>query len=155
VKIEIVNPSPSIVEQRLIRLGAASDQIDCICGQSCIAEWTTAEVERLARKTVISLRERDDLNGEVLMFASGPRVERFRGLEAANDPTSAAILDLNSPGLQLANPRMFAELRPLLDSCASLLVKDEGRLLPVIDHWVRKQESGAMMMQLHLVVAGR
>ena len=44
---------------------------------------------------------------------------------------------------------------PLLDSCAYLLVNDEGRLLPVIDHWVRKQESGSMMTQLHLVVAGR
>lgn len=155
VKIEIVNLSPSVVEQRLIRLGAASDQIGCVCGQNCIAQWTTSEVKRLAKEAVIALRHQEDLTGEVLMFASGSRSERFRGIETATDPTSPIILHLNSPGTQLANPKMFAELLPLLDSCSSILVKDGGRVLPVIGHWVRNRESGAMMTQLHLVVAGR
>lgn len=155
VKIEIVNPAPSIVEQRLIRLGASPDEIECICGDHCIDDWTTREVDRLSRQTAVKLRNRTDLGGEILMFSSGPRVERFRSLEAPANPASPIIMHLGSPHLQLANPRMFAELRPLLQSCSSLVVEDEGQVLPVIDYWVREQQSGAMTTQLHLVAAGR
>ena len=127
VKIEIVNLAPSIVEQRLMRLGASPDEIDCIYGDHCIDDWTTREVDRLSRQTVTKLRNRTDLDDEILMFSSGPRVERFRSLETPANPASPIIMHLNSPHLQLANPRMFAELRPLLQSCSSLMVEDEGR----------------------------
>jgi hypothetical protein len=155
VKLEIVNPAPGVVEHRLVRLGARSDLIECFCGKDCIADWTATEVDRLAHETLRALRADESLEGEVLMFSTGPHKERFRRLEPPPDASGALVLHPDEPPDQLANARMFAELRPLLDGCSTCAVGVKDQRLPVIDYWVRDRGTGVMMTQLHLVMAGR
>jgi len=46
---------------------------------------------------------------------------------------------------------MYDEIRNLLDGATERVIETDGRVLPVIDHWVRERGSGAPMTQLHLV----
>jgi hypothetical protein len=156
VQIEVVDPSADVVAERLVRLGASANQIRQTSGDDCIVEWTTAEVKRLAAEAVKALRNDSKLTDQVvLIFADGQRVDRFRRLEPPNDPSEPLILHVNPENLPLTKPVMYSDLQPLLGSVRECAVEVDGHVLPVIDHWVREEKSGALMTQLHLVPAGR
>ncbi|MGO8871420.1 MAG: hypothetical protein ACLQPH_08455 [Acidimicrobiales bacterium] len=55
--------------------------ISSINGEECIARWSAAEVKRLARQAVEALKSDARLTGEVLVFYTSPRVERFNQLD--------------------------------------------------------------------------
>jgi hypothetical protein len=88
VLVEVVNPYPDEVVARLARLGVPEGAITPITGDDCIARWSTAEVERLARQAVEALKQDEKLTGEVLMFSAGPRQERFNRV----DPSSRSAM---------------------------------------------------------------
>ena len=155
VAVEVVDPYPDAVLARLERLGVPRDAIEVIDGLDCVARWTAAEVKRLAIRATEGLRNDADLTGEELMFADGPRVDRFRSVETPEDPSKPLILRVNSRNVQLTKPAMFADLAPFLGAARECAIEVDGRLLPIIDHWVRDVPSGAPIAQLHIVPAGR
>jgi len=155
VQIEIVNPAAGVVAERLVRLGISAKHIRQISGDGCIEEWTTAEVRRLAVDEVKALRNDSKLTNEVLMFADGTRVDRFRRAEPPSDPLGPLILHVNPENLPLTKPVMYGDLRVMLGSVKECSIEVDGHVLPVIDHWVREEKSGVYMTQLHLVPAGR
>jgi hypothetical protein len=153
VRIEIVNPRSDEVMARLLRLGVPAGAISSINGEDCIARWSAAEVKRLARQAVEALKSDPRLTDEVLMFSTSPRVERFNRLDSADDPTSPLTLHVVPKGQQCAKPLMYDDLRDALSAATECVIETDGRILPVIDHWVRERNSGVPMTQLHLVTS--
>lgn len=153
VRIEVVNPRPDAVIARLLRLGVPAGTISSIKGEDCIARWSAAEVRRLARHAVEALKSDARLTGEVLMFACGPRVERFDRLDTPTDPSSPLTLHVVPKGQQCTKPLMYDDLRDALDTATECVIETDGRILPVIGHWVREGNSGVPMTQLHLVTS--
>jgi hypothetical protein len=151
VRVEVVNPRPDEVIARLVRLGVPAGAISSINGKDCIARWSAAEVKRLARRAVEALKSDARLTGEVLMFSAGPRMERFNRLDRPVDPSSPLTLHVVPRGQQCAKPVMYDSLRNAFAAATECVIETDGRILPVIDHWVRERNSGVSMTQLHLV----
>jgi hypothetical protein len=153
VRIEVVNPHPAEVIARLVRLGVPASAISSINGEDCIARWSAAEVKRLACQAVEALKIDARLTGEVLMFSAGPRVERFNRLDLCAGPSTPLTLHVVPEGQQCAKPLMYEDLRDAFATATECVIETDGRILPVIDHWVREGNSGVPMTQLHLVTS--
>ncbi len=154
VRVEVINLCPWVVQERLVRLGLVAETIHPVSGDDCIAEWTRTEVSRLAVEAVTALRTEPALDGEVLMFADGPRAERFRNFKAPEDPSEPLILYVNASEVQLTKPVMYRDLQPVLGTVRTMAIEVDGHELRVIDYWVQPAGS-ATMAQLHLVPSGR
>ncbi|MGO8871421.1 MAG: hypothetical protein ACLQPH_08460 [Acidimicrobiales bacterium] len=48
---------------------------------------------------------------------------------------------------------MYDDLRDALGAATECVIETDGRILPVIDHWIREGNSGVPMTQLHLVTS--
>jgi hypothetical protein len=153
VRVEVVNPCPDKVVARLERLGVPADAIAPINGKDCIARWSAAEVKRLARQAINSLKSDPRLTGEVVMFSAGPRVDRFNRLDPPADVSSPLTLHVVPNGQTCVRPVMYSDLRDAVGSATECVIETDGRILPVIDHWVRDENSGVPMTQLHLVTS--
>ena len=149
----ITTPAADEVITRLVRLGVPAGAISSINGTDCIARWSAAEVERLAHQALDALKSDPRLTGEVLMFSSGPRVERFNRLDPPDGPSSQLTLHVVPKGQQCAKPLMYDDLRDAFDNATTCAIETDGRILPMIDHWVRDGNSGVPMTQLHLVTS--
>ena len=112
VPIEVINRWPQVVEERLVRLGIPVQNIQKVGDDDCIAKWTTAEVERLAADAVTKIKNDAALTGEVLMFADGQRVDRFRSFELPDKPSEPLVLHVNPVNLQLVKPVMYRRMTP-------------------------------------------
>lgn len=152
-RVEVVNPCPDEVKARLVRLGVPAGAISSINGEACIARWSAAEVKRLARQAVEALKRDARLTGEVLMFSAGPRIDRFNRFDPPADRSSPLILHVVPIGQQCARPVMYDDLRNAFSAATECVIETDGRILPVIDHWVREGSSGAPMTQLHLMTS--
>ncbi|MGH9089757.1 MAG: hypothetical protein ACRDZR_00010 [Acidimicrobiales bacterium] len=155
VQIEVVNTQASDVEDRLIRLGIARESISKIAGDDCVAEWTAKEVSRLTYMATDSMRTSADLTEEDLIFLDDPRQERMVRVDGPDASHDSVVLYLNPQGQQLTRPMQVKDLREAFGAAKSCTVECDGRMLPVIDYWTISQESGVLMSQLHVVVAGR
>ena len=154
IQVEVVNhPCPDEVTARLVRLGVPESAISSIDGKDCISRWSATEVKRLARQAVEALKRDARLAGEVLVFSAGPRVERINRLDPPANASSPLTLHVVPPGQQCVKPVMHNDLRSALGAATECVVETDGRILPVIDHWVRETDSGVLMTQLHLVTS--
>ena len=155
VQIEVVNPRPEEVVERLLRLGVPRDAMSINDGAECVARWSSNEVSRLARGAAQAIRADDKLaaDGEVLMFSAGPRQDRFSNCDAVDVGGSSVTLHVVPVGQQSAKPLKFEDIREPLQSASELFIETDGTVLPVIDHWVRERRSGVPMTQLHLMTS--
>jgi hypothetical protein len=154
VRIEVVNPRSDEVMARLVRLGVPASAISSINGTDCISCWSATEVERLAHQAIEALKSDPRLTGEVLMFSASARVERFNRLDRPDAPSSHVLtLHVVPKGQQCAKPLMYDDLRDAFGNATACVIEADGRMLPVIDHWVREGNSGVPMTQLHLVTS--
>jgi len=156
VRVQIVNPCPSAVESRLVRLGIPANNIEHIDGDDCIARWTESEVERLATEAVAALRSDATLTGKELMFVDGPRVDRFDRFDTGEGISAPVTLHVNPVGQQLTNPLLYEGVRDALASAMGCSVEIDGQVLPIIDYRTLPEGArGGLMAQLHLVTARR
>jgi hypothetical protein len=155
VQIEVVNPQPAEVVGRLVRLGVSPTAVSVTDGTECVARWSSNEVSRLAAATVQAIKTDDKLlaEPEVLRFSAGPRQDRFNACDAPESGCSPVTLHVVPAGQQSTKPLMYEDLQGPLQSASKLLVETDGRILPVIDHWVRDRKSGVPMTQLHLMTS--
>jgi hypothetical protein len=155
VNIQIVNPDAASVESRLAHLGIASKNIKSFAGNNCIADWTKAEVRRLAAESVARLNNDATLTGRELMFADGPRVDRFRRCEISGADSSEVTLQVNPVDEQLTNPLLYGDVQDAFRSALTCVFDVDGERLPLIDYWTQPEgHGGSLMAQLHLVPAG-
>jgi len=87
------------------------------------------------------------------VFSAGPRVERFNRLDHPANASSPLTLHVVPIGQQCVKPVMYDDLRSAFGAATECVVETDGRILPVIDHWVREADSGVLMTQLHLVTS--
>jgi hypothetical protein len=154
VDIQIVNPYPSAVESRLVRLGILAKSIEPFAGNDCIAKWTESEVSRLAVETVARLRSDAVLTGKEIMYADGPRVDRFSRFDSPSGVSPQITLHVNPQGQQLANPLLYGDVQGAFRSALTCTVEIDGQHLPIIDYWTLPEGwGGALMGQLHLIPA--
>jgi hypothetical protein len=153
VRVEVVNPCPDKVKARLMRLGVPESAISPMDGQDCIARWSAAEVKRLARQAVEALKRDARLTGEVLVFSAGPRVDRICRLDPPANASFPLTLHAVPIGQQCVKPVMYDDLQVAFGAATECVIETDGRILPVIDHWVRETDSGVPMTQLHLVTS--
>jgi len=153
VDIEIVNPRPCVVEERLLRLGIGSVDIKQIAGEDCIEQWTKDEVKRLAAETLGEIRCDPDLTGDEVLWVDGPRPERCRSVNRAGSDGEPTVLYLNPRGQQLTTPLRLSDVREAFANSSDCVIADESRRFPIIGYW-RLNDGPMRTPQLHLVTAG-
>lgn len=156
LKFEVVNLRPQEVKARLLRLGVDPGSITTYAGKNCIKRWTTDSVAHLQREAVDRIRHLRDFDDQIILFASGACDGRFRRILSQRKGQRSIVLEMDEdPNAQNAQPVMFHDLWPRLDSDFSLEIKVGRTRFPVIGHWGRHAGSGVLMSQLHLIAAGR
>jgi hypothetical protein len=154
VAVDVVDLDPCPVAGRLVRLGIPEHSITTFEAADCAQKWTSGEVDRCAASTASALRAGQGLNGEELVFVDVPRQERILRIEVGAGGAPMLRLVRNPSGQQLTRPMQYKDVRQALGTAGSCVVDVDGRDMPVIDYWVRPENSGAPMAQLHLVLAG-
>lgn len=154
VCIQVVNPRSSEVKSRLLRLGIPASQIEPFAGDDCIAQWTKKEVERMSAEVVNTLRSDETLTGEEILYIDGPRTGRFDTFRCENCDLGRVTLHANPEHQQLTNPLLYKDIKNALQDARACEVDIDGEALQVIDYW-RQDAGGALMSQLHLVLARR
>jgi hypothetical protein len=154
VQIEIVNPAPSEVRKRLVRLGVAANNIEVFGGRNCVERWVRREVKRASLAAVESLRV-ETLHGEETMYVSYPTVDAVTSVSRRGS-TVTLRLRLARPGDVAVQPARSKALLDRLDGARKVVIEIGSRKLPVVGHWLNPQVMGhAGLDQLHFVAAGR
>lgn len=154
VKVEIVNPRPVEVRDRLIRLGIASQSISITGGRQCVANWTASQVRAMTIAAVQALKEEPLLSQDSVLFGDGPYLGRFNKIRSDRRRPERVVVTLSRQEIHNVNPIKGPQLAPLLEGASCCEIESGRRRLSVIGHWGRPHQPGAMA-QIHLVPAGR
>jgi hypothetical protein len=165
VTVEIIDPKPGPVRDRLGVLGISEQQITHVeDGPDCVQKSARRYLDEQARDLVTRLRTTEGTSHDAPLYVSWgedgwghPRLVQPVASVDGPSPSGDLLLELTGADVQITPDRaQLTDLRTRLPQARRLVaVTTSGRHLPIIDLWTSPPEPGNAYRWISLVPAGK
>jgi predicted CoA-binding protein len=176
VKIEVVNPDPDALSERLLGLGASPDALEVVSGSDCVEVFANSLCRQASATLADALRESllSDYPDAALAVAwgdpsaIGPSVRRVAQLAVGPDETLELILDEDVPPVGATAARRAADGTPSSDRfpsaadmtsalghCKRVIARDAGGEYTLVAAWHEGRNVGASAQWIMFAPADR